>query len=103
MIHRTRPGARSRLNSSDDQSVALAAAAAQRRGADPKAASLELVRDSQHKPCAACSNRVPKRDRAAVDIHALIVKLEHAARVERHRSECFIDLHKVEVAHLEPG
>ena len=47
------------------------------------------------------ADRVADGDRAAVDVHAVLVDPEHADRVERHGGEGLVDLPQVDVARLQ--
>ena len=86
-----------RTRHADDQRVALAAAAAQRRGADAAAAALQLERQVQGDPGAGHADRVAQRDGAAVDVDLVLVDAQLAGRDEPDRGERLVDLDEVEV------
>src|SRR5215213_2102232 len=85
----------------DDHGVALAAARADRRAAVAAAAAAQLVHERGEDPRARGADRVADGDRAAVDIHALLVDAEHPDRVQRHGGERLVDLPQVDVAGLQ--
>src|SRR6185503_2259677 len=82
----------------DDHRVALAAARADRRAAEPAAAAPQLVDERHQDAGAAGADRVAERDRAAVHVHLGLVELKHAHRVERDRGERLVDLEQVDLA-----
>src|SRR6266851_3266952 len=96
-------GARSTLRTSDDQRIALAPTATKRGRPGAQAAPLELQGDGEHETRAAGSDGMSKRDRATVDVDALLVKLEHPGRVEGDGGKSLVDLHQVEIACLKAG
>src|SRR6185503_21170222 len=75
----------------DQERVALSAAGADRREPEPSAVTPEVVDHSGHDPAARCADRVAERDRAAVDVHDLLVDAEHAGRVLRDGGERLVD------------
>src|SRR3954451_20785740 len=81
----------------DDQRVTLAAAPAERGGADTAAAALELEGEVQHDPGARHADRVAERDRAAVDVDLVRVEAELAGGLDSDRGERLVELHQVEV------
>src|SRR6185437_12408229 len=78
----------------DDHGVALAAAGADRDAAVAAAAPAQLEHERADDAGAGGADRVPERDRAAVDVHALLVDAEHARRVQGDRSEGLVDLQR---------
>src|SRR5215210_15731 len=84
----------------DDDGIALAAAAADRRAAEAAAPALELVDEGADDAGSRGADRMPERDRAAVHVHLLLVDLQHAHRVDRDRREGLVDLPEVDVARL---
>ena len=97
MSHRRSIGARLAAVDLDDHRVALAAAGADRRHAEPAAAAAQLVAPASSGCARRCPDRVAERDRAAVDVHLRLVHAEHAHRVERDRGERLVDLEQVDV------
>src|SRR5437899_7821970 len=75
----------------DDQGVALAAAAAQRRPPEINAAPPHLVGQRQHEPGAAHSDGVPEGNGPAVHVHYLLVGPEHPRGVQGHGGEGLVD------------
>src|SRR5687767_13919908 len=69
---------------------ALAAADAHRHDAPLGAAALTLLEDVAGAPCAGHAERVPDRDRAAVDVVLLGIDAEPVAAVEALRRECLV-------------
>jgi hypothetical protein len=49
------------------------------------------------------ADRVAERDRAAVDVDAVLVDAEQPHRVQRDRGERLVDLPQIDVAGLQPG
>src|SRR5215211_2864822 len=86
-----------------DHRVALPAAGADRGAAVAAAAAAQLVYERAEDARARGADRVPDRDRAAVDVDALLVDPEHPDRVQRDRGERLVDLPQVDVARLQPG
>ena len=97
------PGRALAPDAAEDQGVALASPATDRRAAQLRAAAPHLVGERQHDPRAARADRMPERDRAAVHVHDRFVDAHHARRVEHDRGECLVDLHQPEVAGGEAG
>src|SRR5919108_1888659 len=87
----------------DDHGVALAAARADRRAAEPAAAAAELVHERHQDARAAGPDRVAERDRTAVHVHLRLVHAEHPHRVERDRRERLVDLEQVDVVDRQAG
>src|SRR3954466_12525327 len=87
----------------NDDGVALAAAGADRHAAIAAAAAAQLEHDRAEDARAGRADRMPERDRAAVDVHAPLVDVEHADAVERDRGERLVDLPQVDVGWLQPG
>src|SRR6185295_284502 len=85
----------------DDHGVALAAARADRRHAEPAAAAAQLVHERHQDARAARPDRVAQRNRAAVHVHLRLVHPEHAHGVERHRGERLVDLEQVDLVHRQ--
>src|SRR3954449_12807080 len=71
----------------DDHSVALAAAGADRRAAVAPAAPAQLEHERPDDAGAGGPDRVAERDRATVDVDALLVDAEHADGVQRDARE----------------
>src|SRR4051794_39963415 len=94
----TRPG-RTRLPAVDFDydGVALTAAGADRRAAEPPAAAAQLVDERHQDAGAAGADRVAERDGTAVHVHLRLVNAEHADRVDRHGRERLVDLEQVDV------
>ena len=82
----------------DQQRVALAAAGADRREAEPAALAAELVDHRREDPRARGADRVAERDRAAVHVHGLRVGVEQLHRVQRDRAERLVHLDALDVA-----
>jgi hypothetical protein len=76
---------------------ALAAATAQRGGADAAAAPTELEGEVQHEPRTGHADRVAEGDGATVDVHLLRVEAELLGRGQPDRGEGLVDLDEVEV------
>src|SRR6185312_9492393 len=76
----------------DDHRVALAAAGADCRHAEPAAAAAQLVHERHQDARAAGADRVAERDGAAVHVDLGLVDAEHANRVDRHGRERLVDL-----------
>src|SRR5579864_3161846 len=98
MTRMARACGRSRLRSPDDQRVALPPTAAERGRPGAKTSPLELESHREHEACPARSDGMSEGDRAAVDVDALLVQVQHAGRVERDGRKRLVDLHQVEVA-----
>src|SRR5690606_16721144 len=64
----------------DQQRVALAATAAQRRRTEPTAPTTQLVHQVHHEPSTGRPDGVSQRDRPAVDVDPLLVEAEFAHR-----------------------
>ena len=84
----------------EQRGLALADADAQRREPVAAAAAAQLVRERDDEPGAAHAERVAERDRAAVDVHALLVEAEVAHDGEALRGEGLVQLDQVDVADL---
>src|SRR3984885_12397349 len=87
----------------DDQGVALAAARADRRHAQTAAAPAQLVDEGAEDSCPRGPDRVAERDRAAVDVDALLVDPQDPDRAERHRRKRLVDLPDVDIRGLDSG
>src|SRR5207249_2748701 len=87
----------------NDQGVALAATAAQRRAPEINTAPPHLVGQRQHQPGAAHSDGVTKSHGAAVHVHYLLVDPEHPRGVQGHGGEGLVDLDQPEVVHVLAG
>src|SRR6478735_967889 len=87
----------------DDDRVTLAAAGADRRAAVAATAPAQLQHERADDAGATGSDRMAERDRAAVDVHALLVNAEHPDAVERDGRERLVDLPQVDVARLQAG
>src|SRR3954447_19226876 len=98
----TRPSASGakRLDALDDRAGAEAAAAAHRHEAYLLVRALELVQEGGDQPRAGGAERVPERDRAAVDVDAVHVRLELAAPGRDNGGERLVDLDQVDVVDL---
>src|SRR5436309_10739882 len=75
----------------EDHRVALAAAGADRRAAQPAAAAAQLEHEAAEDARARGADGVAEGNGAAVDIDALFVDAQHANRVQRHRGEGLVD------------
>jgi hypothetical protein len=62
----------------------------------------QLVHERAEDARAGRADRVADRDRAAVDVHAVLVEVEHPHRVQGHGGERLVDLPQVDVARLQP-
>ena len=87
----------------EERRLALADADAQRREAVAAAAAAQLVRERDDEPGAAHAERMAERDRAAVDVHALLVEPELAHDGEALRGERLVQLDEVELAGRDAG
>ena len=67
------------------------------------AGALELVEQRDHEAGAGRAERVPERDRAAVDVDLLVFEVGLAQPRHRHRGERLVDLDEVDVARLQTG
>src|SRR2546423_4229468 len=65
-----------RLDALDDRARAEASAAAHRHEADRLVGALELVQERRDQAGARGAERMPERDRAAVHVHPVHVRLE---------------------------
>src|SRR5215207_11366607 len=81
----------------EEKGVALPAARADRREAEPAAVAPELVDHRPEDTPARGADRVPERDGAAVDVHALRIRPEHRRRVEHHGREGLVQLDALDV------
>src|SRR5690606_17492877 len=81
----------------DDQRVTLAAATAQRGGADAPAAPAELEGEVQRDPGAGHADGVAERDGPAVDVDLVRVDAELLGRHQPDRGESLVDLDEVQV------
>src|SRR5450631_4064927 len=88
-------------NGADDQRVTLAATTAQCCRAKAKSAPLQLMRNDEHQAGAAGTKRMAERHSPTVDVHAVLVELEHAGGVERDGCESFVDIDQVQVGGRE--
>src|SRR6476659_1678947 len=86
-----------------EKGLALAAAAAERGGAETTAAPAELEGQVQRDPGAGGADRVAHGDRAAVDVDVARVDPQVLHRLQRHRGERLVDLVKVDVARRLAG
>src|SRR5450755_2291847 len=86
-----------------NQRVALPAARADRRAAEATAAAAQLVDERAEDARAGGADRVAEGDRAAVDVHAVLVDPQHADRVQGDRGEGLVDLPNVDVLRLQAG
>src|ERR1700712_5643545 len=93
---------RSAVDAQDDR-VALATAGADGRDAEPAATTAQLVDDRAEDAGARSADRVAERDRAAVDVDAVLLDAELADRLQRHGGEGLVDLPQVDVAGLQAG
>src|ERR1700683_2401728 len=71
----------------EDHRVALAAARADCRTAKPTDAPAQLEHESAKDACAGGADRVAEGHGAAVHVDSVLIDVEHADRVERHRRE----------------
>ena len=76
---------------------------AHRREAVAPAATAKLVQQRGDEPGAAHAERVPDRDRAAVDVHPLLVEAELAHDGEALRRERLVQLDEIELVDGHPG
>src|SRR5262245_61286095 len=74
------------------QCYRLAAAQAERSQTAPPAPCLQGVQQCNKHPCAAGPDRMPQRDRAAVNINAIPVKPKLATICDHLGCKCLIDL-----------
>src|SRR4029453_2993452 len=86
----------------EQERVALATAGADRREAETTAVAAQLVHHRAHDPRARGPDRMPKRDRAAVHVHALLVGAEQLRRVEHDRRERLVQLDALDVVDRLP-
>src|SRR5205085_8897256 len=84
-----------------DDRVALPAARADRRDAEAAAATAQLVDEDAEDAGARGADRVAERDRAAVDVDAVLLDAQLADRLQGHRRERLVDLPQVDVARLQ--
>src|SRR6059058_3517387 len=82
----------------DDHRVALTTAGADRRAAEAPAASAELEHQAAEDACSGGADRMAECDRAAVDVHPVLVDPQDPYRVERDGGERLVDLPHVYVA-----
>src|SRR5215472_9293767 len=87
----------------EQQRVALAAAAAQRCGAEPAAPAAQLVDQVQGNPGAGCSERVTDRDGPAIDVDDAGIDAKVPDRLQGDGGERLVDLDQVEVSGRQPG
>src|SRR5918994_2136645 len=81
----------------DQQRVALAAAGADRREAEPAAVAPQLVHHRADDSAPGGADRMPERDRAAVHVYDLLVRTEQPGRIEGDRGEGLVDLDPLDV------
>ena len=86
-----------------DQGIALAATAAERRRSDPTAAPPELEGQGEGQASAGHPNRVAQRDGATVHVHDVGIEPELLHGLDTDRCERLVDLNEVQVGHTEPG
>src|SRR5918999_1545758 len=91
------------LRTANDQRVALAAAATERRPGVLGSPATHLVARRQHQPGAAHPDGVPQSHRAAVRVHPVVVHAKHPRGVESHGGERLVDLDHAEVAGRDTG
>src|SRR3954468_18906731 len=84
----------------EDHRVALPAARADRRAAQPAAAAAQLVHERAEDARARRADGMAERDGATVDVDAVLVDPEQADRVQRDRGERLVDLPHVDVRRL---
>ena len=77
--------------------VALAAATAQRGGAEAAAAAAQLVQHGERQAVAAHADRVAEGDGAAVDVDDLVADAELGHRGDADGGERLVDLEQVDV------
>src|SRR3984957_15401009 len=65
--------------------------------------ALELVQRSRDQPAAGAAHRVTQRDRAAVDVDLVHVRVVHPRPGQHDGGERLVDLGDVDVAHLHAG
>ena len=82
----------------EQDGVALAAAAAQRGGAEAAAAALELVQQGEGDPGAGHADRVAEGDGAAVDVDDVVGDAEVLHRGQADGGEGLVELEQVDVA-----
>src|SRR5436190_23379891 len=92
-----RRGMRWNLDALDQGAGPGAAGGAHRDEPDLLVGALELVQQRRDQPCAARPERMPERQRTAVDIHAVPVRAELAPPGGDDRAERFVDLEQVDV------
>src|SRR5881398_2988709 len=80
----------------DQRARTEATAAAHRHEPDLLVRALELVEQGRDQPRAGRAERVPQRDRAAVDVDAVHVRIELAAPSGDDRRERLVDLDEVD-------
>src|SRR4051812_32188866 len=97
---RRRPLMTTALDALDDRARPEPTTAAHRHEADRLVGALELVQQRRDEARARGAERVPERDRAAVHVHAVHVRVELAAPGGDDRREGLVDLDEVDVVHL---
>src|SRR5689334_11991037 len=85
-----RRGMRPRLDALDQRAGSGAAGGAHRHEADLLVGALELVQQRRDQPRAARSERVAERERAAVDVHAIPVRVQLTTPRRDDRAERFV-------------
>src|ERR1700722_17168016 len=96
-------GQSSRLEQFEDRRVGLAAAFAHGLQAVADAVVAHVVHQRGHQPGAAAAERVPDRDRAAVDVQRLGVGVELGQPGQRHRRERLVDLERADLVDPQPA
>src|SRR5690606_33894064 len=91
------------LRHSNDQSVALAAAAAERRDPGAAAPAPQLQGEGEDEPGAGHPDRVTQRDRPAVDVDDVLAHPQVAHRPDGDRGEGLVDLNQVQVGEGHAG
>src|SRR5581483_9181965 len=87
----------------EERRLTLADADAERRDAVPAAAPAQLVQQGDDETRPAHAERVPDRDRAAVDVHLRLVEAELANDGERLRRERLVELDEVDLVERHAG
>src|SRR5579875_3710699 len=87
----------------DDQGVALTAARADRRAAEPAAAPAQLQHQGGDDPRAGGADRVAEGDGAAVDVDDLFIDAQRPDRVDGDGGKGLVDLPEVDVGDLQAG
>src|SRR5438034_6729921 len=87
----------------DDRGRSQSPAAAHRLQAVAPVAALQLVQQARHQDRPRGAQRMPHRDRAAVDVGLLQVGARLLLPGEHHRRERLVDLEQVDAVQLEAG